>query len=127
MFYGIGDIDLPAIDAGFFQRAVEHQPCRSHEWFAGKVFLVAGLLADQHHRDILRAFAEHGLRRMLPEMTGAAMAGLVAQSFETEAGHACRHGRFPVAGWNVIAAGEGSMPAGGRRFPGSHWDYSRKS
>src|SRR5260370_4711097 len=79
MFYGIGDINLPAIDAGLFQGAVEHQPCRSHERFAGKVFLVAGLLADQHHLRILRAFAEHGLGCILPEMTGAAVAGIWAR------------------------------------------------
>ena len=84
----IGDVDLLAIDACLLQRAVEHQAGRTHERFAGKVFLVAGLLADQHHLRILRAFAEHGLRRRLPEMTGAALAGFFAQGLEAEAGHA---------------------------------------
>ena len=88
MFYGIGDVDFPAVNAGLFKRAVEHQPGRSHEWFTGKVFLVAGLLAYQHHRGMLRAFAEHGLCCVFPEMTGAAMRGLLAQGLEARAGHA---------------------------------------
>ena len=82
MLYRIGDIDLPAIDAGFVQRAVEHQPCRSHERFAGKVFLVAGLLADQHDLRGLRAFAEHGLGRVFVEGTGAAGGRFLAQRFD---------------------------------------------
>ena len=82
MFHGVGDVDLLAVDAGFLQCPVEHQPGGSDERFAGKVFLVAGLLADQHDLGMLRAFAEHGLRRILPEMTGAAVAGFLAQDFE---------------------------------------------
>jgi hypothetical protein len=48
MFDRIGDVDLVAVDAGFLQGTVEHLSCRPHERFSGKVFLVAGLLADQH-------------------------------------------------------------------------------
>src|ERR1700676_752304 len=59
MFHRIGDVDLVAVDADFFQRPVEHLPVRSDEWLAGKVLLVAGLLADQHHLGSLRTFAEH--------------------------------------------------------------------
>ncbi len=88
MFYRIGDVNLVAVDAGFFQRAVERQPRRSDERFAGEVFLVARLLADQHHLGIPRAFAEHGLRRVFPEMTGAAMRSLLAQGLEASAGRA---------------------------------------
>ena len=47
---------------------------------------VARLLADQHHLRLLRAFAEHDLRRIFPEMTGAAAAGFFAQDFKTTAG-----------------------------------------
>jgi len=68
------------------QRPIEHQPGRSYERFAGKIFLVAGLLADQHDLGVLRAFAEHGLGGIFPEMTGAAAAGFFAQGFEAAAG-----------------------------------------
>ena len=88
MFYGVGDVDFLAVDAGFYQGAVEHQPGRSHERFAGKVFLVAGLFADQHDLRSLRAFAEHRLRRAFPEVAGAAVAGFLAQGFEAGAGRA---------------------------------------
>ena len=86
MFYGVGDVDLLALDAGFLQCPIEHQSGGSHERFAGKVFPVAGLLADRHDLGVLRAFAEHGLRRIFLEMTGAAAAGVFAQGFEAAAG-----------------------------------------
>jgi hypothetical protein len=107
MFHRVGDVGLLAVDAGFLQRTVEHQPRRSHERFAGKIFLVAGLLADQHHLGVLRTFAEHGLRRVFPERTGAAAAGFFAQGFEAAAGRGWRscHGRFPLPVENIIAAG----------------------
>ena len=85
MLHRVGDIDLRPVDAGFFQCAVEHLPGRSDKRFAGEIFLVAGLLADQHHLRMLRAFAEHGLGRIFPERTGAAIGGLLAQGFETAA------------------------------------------
>jgi len=69
------------------------------------VFLVAGLFADQHDPGSLRAFAEHGLGRTLPERTGAAIGGLLAEGVEAAVGHAgCRcHGIFCLA----IANGDG--------------------
>src|SRR3981081_1282686 len=88
MFYRVGDVDFPAVNAAFFHAAVERQPCRSHEWLAGKVFLVAGLFADQHHLGMLRAFAEYGLCRVFPEMTGTAMRCLLAQDLEARGRHA---------------------------------------
>src|SRR5258707_247610 len=86
MFHRIGDIDPRPFNAGFFKRAIEYLSRRSHERFAGDIFLIAGLLADQHDLGMLRAFAEHGLRRIFPEMTGAAAAGFFAQGFEAAAG-----------------------------------------
>jgi hypothetical protein len=88
MLYRVGDVNLRTVDAGLFQRAVEHLPRRSDERLAGEVFLVAGLLADQHDPGLLRAFAEHGLRRAFPEMTGAAIGGLLAEGFEAAGGQA---------------------------------------
>ena len=86
MFHRIGDVDFLAIDAGFFKRAIEYLAGGSDERFAGDIFFVAGLLADQHDLGMLRAFAEHGLRRIFPKMTGAAAAGFFAQDFEAAAG-----------------------------------------
>ena len=54
----VGDVDLLAVDADLLQGAVEHLAGRSNEWSAGEIFLVAGLLADQHQGCLLR-----GLRR----------------------------------------------------------------
>jgi hypothetical protein len=120
MFHRIGDVDLLAVDAGFLQRAVKYLSGRSHERFAGKVLLVAGLLADQHHLRVLRPFAEHGLRRVFPEVAGAAAAGFVAQGAE-----AC-HGVFLSPFENIVAASQSSMRAGHEGFLRSHWDCSRK-
>src|ERR1700730_2346020 len=101
MFDRIGDVDFVAIDADFFQRPVEHLPGRSDEWLAGKVLLVAGLLADQHHLGSLRTFAELRLGGVFPEMTGAAMRGLLAQGFE--AGWRGRHGLvFRIPFENIV-------------------------
>jgi hypothetical protein len=58
-------VGLLALDAGFLQRAVEHLSGRSDERFAGEVFLVAGLFADQHHLPsdpIGIAYEKHNLR-----------------------------------------------------------------
>ena len=44
---------------------------------------VAGLLGHQHHPRLRRTFAEHDLGGVFPQVTGAAVAGLLAQGFET--------------------------------------------
>ena len=77
---------MSAVDAGFFQRAVEHLPGGTDERLAGEVFLVARLLADQHDPRGRRAFAEHGLGRVLVERAGAAIGGFLAQGFDIVAG-----------------------------------------
>ena len=78
MLYRVGDIDLFAVDAGFRKRAVEHVAGRAHERFAREVFLVAGLLADQHQPGLGGAFAKHGLCGVLPQRAGAAVGGFRA-------------------------------------------------
>jgi hypothetical protein len=83
----IGDVDLLPVDAGLLERPVEHLARRADERLAGEIFLVAGLLADQHDRGGGRSFAEHGLGGVLPQRTGAAGAGFVAQHAEAVAGH----------------------------------------
>ena len=61
MLHRVGDVSAGPVEAGFFQCFVEYLSRRSNEWLAGEVFLVARLFADEHHRRIARAFAEHGL------------------------------------------------------------------
>ena len=76
----IGDIDLVTVDPGFFQRPVEHLSGGPYERLAGEVLLVAGLFSNEHDRCMGRSFAEHGLRRVLPQGAGAAVCGFRAQS-----------------------------------------------
>jgi hypothetical protein len=42
----VGDIDLPAWNAGLRQSLVEHSSCRTHEGTPLTIFLIAGLLAN---------------------------------------------------------------------------------
>ena len=91
MFDRAGNVDLLAVDAGLDQGTIEHLPRRSDERLSGEIFLVAGLLADQHNSRVRRTFAKHGLRRILPERAGAAMSGLFTQDLEV--GRRC-HERF---------------------------------
>ena len=42
MLHRVGDVDLGAVDAGFFQRAVEHLPGRSHERMPARSSLSPG-------------------------------------------------------------------------------------
>ena len=55
MLHRVGDVDARAVDAGFGERAVEHLPGRSDEGLAGQIFLIARLLADEHHRRVAPA------------------------------------------------------------------------
>jgi len=66
MFDRPGDVDFASVDAGLDQGAVEHMPRRTDERLAGEVFLVAGLLANQHDARVRRAFAKHSLGRIFP-------------------------------------------------------------
>ncbi len=86
VLHRIGDVDLAAVDAGLLQRPVEHLAGRADEGMAGEVLLVAGLLADQHQRRMVRAFAEHGLRGILPQRAGAAGSGFFTQGLKIGCG-----------------------------------------
>ena len=59
MFHRISDINVFAIDPGFFQRAVQDFSGGTDEWFPSKVFVISGLFADQHDWRILRSFAKN--------------------------------------------------------------------
>jgi hypothetical protein len=79
------------------------------------------LFADQHDLGSLRAFAEYGLRRVLPEMTGAAVSGRFAQGVDIVGGCCVLRftdgsGRFcdlcgSVAALAIVASVAGSAPA----------------
>ena len=71
-FDRIGDIDLQAIDAGVVQDRIEDLARRADERLAGKILLVARLLADEDHLCAFRTFAEHGLRCVAPQRAAAA-------------------------------------------------------
>jgi len=75
MLDGIGDVHRRAVDPGFIQCGVEQLPSGPHERTPDKVFLVARLLADQHHARVHRAFAEDRLGRRLPERAVATLRG----------------------------------------------------
>src|SRR5690606_15342921 len=72
MLHRIGDVNLCAVDIGLLQDAVEQPAGRADERFACYILLVSGLLADENHTRFLPAFAEHGLRCVLPERAASA-------------------------------------------------------
>src|SRR4051812_35918097 len=74
MFDGVRHVNFVAIDPGFDERFVQQPSCRADEWFTREVFVVAGLLADEHDLRVARAFAEDRLRAGFPERTGLASA-----------------------------------------------------
>ena len=72
MLHRVCDVDLPAIDSGFFERAIHNFSRRSDKRFAGHILVIAGLLPEQHNRRALRAFAENSLRRSFVKRTSRA-------------------------------------------------------
>ncbi len=75
----VGDVHAGTVDPGVAECAVEHLPGRADKRPAGKILLVAGLLADRDHRRVGRSFAEHRLRRVPVERAAGAASRLVAQ------------------------------------------------
>ena len=73
MFHRIRDVNFFAIDPGFFKSAIHDFSGWSDERFAGHIFVIAGLLTDQHHRRFFGAFAENGLRCAFVQVTGRAI------------------------------------------------------
>jgi hypothetical protein len=57
VLHRIGDVDLVPVEPRRFQRGVQHRAGRPHEGPSLKIFLIAGLFADQHKSCIGRAFA----------------------------------------------------------------------
>ena len=71
----VRDIHLSPIDASVFERAIEQLSGRAVERMTAEIFVVARLLADEHHLGALAAFPEDGLRRVLPEIAVTAVSG----------------------------------------------------
>src|SRR5579862_4179424 len=61
MLDGVSDVDAGARDAGRLEALVEDAARRSDERLALHVLAIPRLLADEHHRGLPRAVAEHGL------------------------------------------------------------------
>ena len=57
MLYHVGDVNLITINAGLFQRAIEHCPGGTDKRSSGEVFFVPWLLTHQHYSCRRRAFA----------------------------------------------------------------------
>ena len=81
MFHRIRDVNFVAINSRFFQRLIHYFPGRSNKRFTLLIFVIARLLADQHDRRVLRAFAEDGLGRVFVEVAAGADARFLQQRF----------------------------------------------
>src|SRR6187401_1524723 len=65
------------VDPDVRERAIEKTPRGTDERLAREVFLVAGLLADEHQRRCVgMAISEDGLRRAFVQVTCTAVSGL---------------------------------------------------
>src|SRR5205823_6126138 len=79
VLHGVCDVHGAAIDARFLERGVQQPPGRSDEGVAFLVFLIAGLLAHDHHASARRALTKHRLRANRPELATAAEPRCLAQ------------------------------------------------
>lgn len=93
MFHRVGDIGGRSIDSGFGEGAVEQLAGGADEGFAGDVFVIAGLLADDHDAGIGGAFAEDGAGGVLPKRADAAGFGKFPEFVEGDGsgGHGVGH------------------------------------
>jgi len=110
MLDGIGDVDLAPIDAQLREGPLEELPGRADERAAAQIFLVAGLLADEHEAGPRGAFAGHRLRRLFAERA-------VAAAFERSAQVRQRR-RRAILRWRGVASWSGfSVLRAGARSP----------
>jgi hypothetical protein len=82
MFYGIGHVDIFAIDSGLLQALIENVASRSDEGVAGNVLFVTRLFAYQHDGRTSIAFSEHRLRGIFPQIAASAPSRSVLKAFE---------------------------------------------
>jgi hypothetical protein len=107
----IGDVSRLAVDRRIRQRTIEEPAGRADKRFAGEVFLIAGLLADEHDVRRLTSGTEHGLRGVLPQRTVATVGRLLAHG-----------GDRPIEAW--LAGGAHARATGALfaefRLPAAH-------
>jgi hypothetical protein len=73
MLHGVRDINVIACQPHFLQRIIE-QPARgTHEGTPLLILFIPRNFAEQYQRRPPRAFAKHDLRRILIQVTAAAM------------------------------------------------------
>src|SRR5205823_10700088 len=86
-----------AIEAGPLQRAIQQLAGRPDERMPTEIFLVAGLLADEHQRRGSWTFAEDGLRAALVEVTRLAPGGRRPHRGQSRSSRNQVSGRAPLA------------------------------
>src|SRR5579863_453936 len=72
-------VHFSAVDSSLLQRLIQELAGRTNKGMASPVFLITGLLAHEHDLCPCGPFAEHGLCSVLPEVTGFAVGGSLAQ------------------------------------------------
>jgi hypothetical protein len=72
MLYGVRDIDFVACDSCVIERLVQNPSGRADERRSGEIFLVSGLLPDQHHLSGGGTYPEHRLRGVAIQVATAA-------------------------------------------------------
>ena len=77
-----GCVGGPAVDAGGCQRAIKQPTRGADKRMTLEIFVVARLFPDEHQLRARGSFAEHGLRRVLPERAIAAVLRRVLQPGE---------------------------------------------
>src|SRR5207244_7685308 len=73
-------VHLLAVDAGRFERLVEHAAGGTDERMTCEVLLVTGLLTDEHHLRAHETFTEHRLCCVAPEVAAATVVHCTTQS-----------------------------------------------
>jgi hypothetical protein len=79
VLHRVRHVDGSTVDAGLDERIVEDAAGRPDERRTVEILAVARLLADEHRRRTSRPRAEHRLRGVLPQGTGAAVRRLLPQ------------------------------------------------
>jgi hypothetical protein len=83
VFHRVRDVNLRPIDSSFLKRPVHDFSSRTNERFAGDIFVIARLFANQHHPRMLRPFAKNSLCCAFVQMTRSAMKRRFAHGGQT--------------------------------------------
>src|SRR5262249_10879800 len=82
VLHHVGDVSVRSLDAGLGQCSLQQLAGGTDEGPSREVLVVSWLLADEHHPGVLLPLAEDGLRRALPEVACAALAGRAPERLE---------------------------------------------